>query len=158
LHLQKDGAVSRTHCNLLYQITLSTKAHVRFLTPDLRPKTHRYFANSVQGVDGIPLSINATEDHVQLLVKLSQNHALSNVLSEVKSNSSGWIHRQDRGLAHFACRAYYGAFAVRTSQKERVYLYIKNQEAGPGEYPFRAEYMGVLKAHEVEFDEHYIWD
>ncbi|MBL7646573.1 MAG: transposase [Candidatus Hydrogenedentes bacterium] len=81
--------MSRTHRNLLYQIAFSTKARVRFPTPDLRPEAHRCFANSVQGVDGIPRIINAAEDHVQLLVKLSQNHALNNVLSEVKSNSSG---------------------------------------------------------------------
>ena len=150
--------MSQTHCNLIYHLVFSTKGRQRFLTPDFRPEVHRYLAGAVQGVDGIPLIINGTEDHVHLLVKLSQNHALKNVLSEIKSNSSGWIHRQNRGLADFAWQAGYGAFTVSASQKERVYQYVKNQEAHHAEYAFKAEYLGLLKAHEVEYDERYIWD
>ncbi|MBX3177136.1 MAG: IS200/IS605 family transposase [Candidatus Hydrogenedentes bacterium] len=150
--------MSQTHCNLIYHLVFSTKGRVRFLTPNLRGDVHRYLAGAVQGVDGIPLIINGTEDHVHLLVKLSQNHALKNVLSEIKSNSSGWIHRTWPALSDFAWQAGYGAFTVSASQKETVYRYVQNQEVHHAKYTFKAEYLGFLKAHEVEYDPQYIWD
>ena len=150
--------MSQTHCNLIYHLVFSTKGRQRFLTPDLGPEVHRYLAGAVKGVEGIPLIINGTEDHVHLLVKLNQNHALKDVLCEIKSNSSGWIHREFQALSDFAWQAGYGAFTVSASQKERVYRYVQHQEAHHTQYSFQAEYLAMLKAHEVEYDERYIWD
>ena len=150
--------MSQTHCNLIYHLVFSTKGRKRFLTPDHRPEIHRYLAGAVQGVDGIPLIINGTDDHVHLLVKLTQNHALKKVLADIKSNSSGWIHRSFPDLADFAWQAGYGGFTVSASQKKKVYRYVRDQEAHHAEYSFKAEYLALLKAHEVEYDERYIWD
>ena len=150
--------MSQTHCNLIYHLVFSAKERRPYLTPDIRSDVHRYLAGAIQGADGIPLNINGTDDHVHLLVKLSQNHALKNVLRDIKTNSSGWIHREYRDLSDFAWQAGYGAFTVSASQKDTVSDYIQTQEARHAKYSFKSEYLAMLKAHEVEYDERYIWD
>jgi len=51
----------------------------------------------------------------------------------------------------------YGAFTERASQKEFVYRYVHKQEVHHDKYTFKAEYLGLLKAHEVECDPQYIY-
>ena len=150
--------MSQTHCNLIYHLVFSTKSRKRYLTPDMRPDVHRYLAGSIQGINGIPLIVNGTEDHVHLLVKLSQNHAVQKILRDIKANSSGWIHRTYPALADFAWQAGYGAFTVSASQKQRVYRYIDNQAKHHAKHSFKVEYLALLEAHEIEYDERYIWD
>ncbi len=150
--------MAQSHCNLIYHLVFSTKERKRFLTPDLQGDVYRYLAGTVKGLGGIPLNVNGTADHVHLLVKLTQNHAPKDVLREIKANTSGWIHRTYPVLADFAWQAGYGAFTVSASQKKRVHEYIQNQESRHRVRTFKEEYIALLKAHEIEYDERYIWD
>jgi putative transposase len=115
-------------------------------------------AGTVKGLGGIPLIVNGTEDHVHLLAKLNQNHKLKDVLREIKANSSGWIHREFPALGEFAWQAGYGAFTVSASQKDTVQAYVENQEKHHEARTFKEEYVALLKAHKVEYDERYMWD
>ncbi len=150
--------MSQSHCNLIYHLVFSTKERKPFLTPDYGRDVHRYLAGAVKGLDGIPLIVNGTEDHVHLLTKLNQNHKIKDVLREIKANTSGWIHRTYPQLEDFAWQAGYGAFTVSASQKDVVYAYIENQEHHHCVRTFKEEYLALLKAHEVEYDERYMWD
>lgn len=150
--------MSQTHCNLIYHLVFSTKERRPYLTQDCGPAIHRYLAGAVQGIDGIPLIVNGTEDHVHLLVKLHQKHALSDVLREIKANSSNWIHRTYSGLSDFAWQTGYGAFTVSASQKNRIWKYVEDQETHHRKFNFKREYIGLLKKNEIEYDEQYVWD
>ncbi len=150
--------MSQSHCNLIYHLVFSTKERKPFLTPDYGRDVHRYLAGAVKGLGGIPLIVNGTEDHVHLLTKLNQNHKIKDVLREIKANTSGWIHRTYPQLEDFAWQAGYGAFTVSASQKDVVYAYIENQEHHHRVRTFKEEYLALLKAHEVEYDERYMWD
>jgi len=51
----------------------------------------------------------------------------------------------------------YGAFTVSKSQMETVRRYIAGQEAHHRKLTFQEEFLALLKAHEIEYDERYIW-
>jgi hypothetical protein len=51
----------------------------------------------------------------------------------------------------------YGAFTVSQSQINRVKRYILNQESHHRRVSFQEELLALLKAHEVSFDERYLW-
>ncbi len=150
--------MSQTHCNLIYHLVFSTKERRPYLTPDVSKDVHRYLAGVVKGLDGIPLIVNGMEDHVHLLVKLNQNHKIKDVLREIKANTSGWIHREFPTIGDFAWQAGYGAFTVSASQKDTVQAYVENQEAHHHVRSFKEECLALLKAHDIEYDERYIWD
>ena len=61
-------------------------------------------------------------------------------------------------MEDFAWQAGYGAFTVSASQKDTVHAYIKNQEKHHHVRTFKEEYLALLKAHEIEYDERYMWD
>jgi len=93
-----------------------------------------------------------------MLAKLRQDKAFSDVLHAIKANSSGWIHQTFPKLRSFAWQSGYGAFTVSQSQIERVQRYIANQQKHHQRVSFKEEFIALLEAHGVEYDERYLWD
>ena len=82
---------------------------------------------------------------------------MSDVLRSIKANSSGWIHDAFSKLRGFHWQDGYGAFTVSKSQTEAVRRYIANQEAHHHKITFQEEFLTLLKAHEIGYDERYLW-
>ena len=93
-------------------------------------------------------------DHVHLLVKLRPTISVSDFLSKLKANSSGWAKRQTKG--RFAWQARYGAFTVSESKVDTVTAYIRNQEKHHQKFSFEDELKALLRAHHIDFDEPYL--
>jgi len=96
--------MSSSYCNLLYHIVFSTKRREPWLTPEIRPRIHRYVGGAIRDENGIAMIINGTADHIYILGKLRQDKAISKLVGELKVNSSGWISRTFEGAAGFECR------------------------------------------------------
>jgi REP element-mobilizing transposase RayT len=106
---------------------------------------------------GIALIINGVADHVHILAKMRPDRSVSQLLSDIKSRSSGWVHRTVPDRVRFAWQTGYGAFTVSQSQAGRVSQYIANQEAHHRQMPFKDELRGLLRKHGVEIDEELLW-
>ncbi len=52
----------------------------------------------------------------------------------------------------------YAAFTVSQSQSEAVNRYILYQAEHHHKKTFEEEFVELLKAHEIEYDERYLWD
>jgi len=81
----------------------------------LRPRLYEYLAGAVRSEGGFAIRINGIADHIHLLTRLRQDRALSDVLRDLKANSSGWIHDNFPSHAAFAWQVGYGAFTVSQS-------------------------------------------
>ncbi len=73
-------------------------------------RLYDYIGGTVRKLGGISLALNGTEDHVHLLAKLRPDTALSDVLRDLKANSSGWMHNLFPELKEFSWQRGYGAF------------------------------------------------
>ena len=149
--------MAKSYCNLLYHIVFSTKARDPWLEADLRTRCFAYLGGAIRDEGGIALIVNGTYDHVHILAKLRQDKAVSDVVRDVKSNSSGWVHRTFRRTA-LRWQAGYGAFTVSQSQVDAVRGYVERQEDHHRKVGFESEFVALLEKHGVEYDERYIWD
>jgi putative transposase len=52
----------------------------------------------------------------------------------------------------------YAAFSVSQSNLEQVKKYIANQEKHHRKMTFQDELRALLRKHEIDFDERYVWD
>ncbi|MCK4342495.1 MAG: transposase [Phycisphaerae bacterium] len=96
----------------MYHLVFSTKGRRQLLHNGVRARTHEYLGGAVRNENGIALVVNGTADRVHILARLRQDKAISDILRNIKSNSSGWIHKTFPGLPTFAWQAGYGAFTV----------------------------------------------
>ena len=125
---------------------------------DIAPRIHEYLGGIVRNKGGVAFAIGGMPDHVHLLFRWKTDDSLSNLMRDIKCNSSRWIHETLPDMTSFAWQEGYGAFTVSQSQKETVERYIANQEAHHRGRSYQDEYVDLLKAHQVEYDERFLWD
>ena len=111
--------MSQSYCNLIYHIVFSTKTHQSWLQDEIRARIHEYLGGAIRGEGGVALVVGGTSDHVHILAKLRQDHALSDVMRKAKAHSSGWMHKTFPELRKFGWQAGYGAFTVSQSVTDR---------------------------------------
>lgn len=145
-----------THLSLHYHVIFSTKNRERVIGKDWRDRLHAFLGGAVRNAGGVAESVGGTGDHVHLLVGLRAGHTLADVLRDIKSASSHWVH-ETIGVREFAWQDGYGAFTVSASLVERVKEYITQQEKHHERRSFQDEYVEFLKQSGVEFDERFLW-
>ena len=145
-----------THTSLYFHIVFSTKDHLPLITIDWKEKLHAYLGGIVRNQKGVALAVGGIDNHVHLLISLNATHCLSDFMRELKASSSGWIHREI-GLKNFKWQVGYGAFTVSPNNLERVKNYILNQEKHHRKQKFEEEYVSLLKASNVNYEEKYLW-
>jgi REP element-mobilizing transposase RayT len=144
-----------THHALYYHFVFGTKDREAWIAPAWRERLHAYVGGLIRTIDGVPSEIGGTGDHIHILASLKPIHQLSEVMRDVKRQSSAWIH-ETIGLRGFAWQDGYGVFTVSRSQVDVVRRYIQSQLEHHRMRTFREEYVEFLKRHLVEFDERFV--
>ena len=150
--------MGHSYTNLLYHIVFSTNERQHWLDPETSARLYDYLGGAIRSEGGTSISINGCADHIHILTKLRQDKAVSEVLRGIKANSSGWIHRTFQPLREFTWQKGYGAFSVSQSQVATVKRYIANQQMHHQRVSFKEEFVALLQAHGIEYDERYLWD
>jgi REP element-mobilizing transposase RayT len=96
--------------------------------------------------------------HVHLLVSVSRETSVAEVVRLVKANSSKWIRETFPDVRMFACQAGYGALAVNFSNVESVSRYLANQAEHHKKQTFQEESIAFLQRHQLAYDERHLWD
>ena len=147
----------KSYTNLLYHLVFSTRERKPIITAERQPRLYEYVGGIIRELGGIALAIGGVEDHLHLLAKLRPDKALSDVLRDLKANSSGWMHDVFPDAQDFSWQKGYGAFSVSTSLVPAVTAYINNQEEHHKKRSFRDEFIVMLRVNEIEFDERFLW-
>ena len=145
-----------THLSLHYHLVFSTKNREPLLNHESCAHIHSYLGGIIRGMNGVAHAIGGVADHVHLLVGLRATHCLADVMRELKSDSSRWVH-DEFGLRNFAWQEGYGAFTVSAPDLERVRNYVLRQEEHHREKGFQEEYVEMLKRGLVEYEDRYLW-
>ena len=150
--------MAHTFTNLLTHIIFSTKNRMPMPEPELKQRLFSYIGGIFRELDGSPLQINGPADHVHVLAVLPAKLSVSEILNKVKSNSSGRVHKTFPDRQAFAWQVGYAAFGVSLSQKQAVLDYISDQEEHHRKVSFKEELISLLKKHEIQYDDKYLWE
>ena len=83
--------------------------------------------------------------------------SLSDLIQEVKQDSSKWINQKKFITEKFEWQSGFGAFSYSKSQASQVITYIQNQEVHYRKISFLDEYKKFLEKFEIEYDERYVF-
>ena len=145
-----------TYTNLLYHIVFTTKERRRRITTVMEKELYKYIGGIVRNLEGDLLEADGDMDHVHLLVKLKPKFALSDVIRDIKANSSGWLNER-KSLRKFGWQDGYAAFTVSQSQAPRVAGYIRNQKNRHRRTDLKTELLALLAKNRIEVDPRYLW-
>ncbi len=96
-------------------------------------------------------------DHIHAFFGMRPKQSLSDLMQQVKEDSSKWINRRGFVRGKFRWQEGFGAFSYTKSQVPQVCRYIENQEVHHRKKRFLEEYVEFLKAFEVDYDDRYIF-
>jgi len=122
----------------------------------IRERLLKYMSSVLGNHDCKVIAINCTEDHVHVLMAMGADKTLSEMVRNIKANSSRFVHDEFPKRV-FGWQDGYAAFTVSRSQMEIVAKYIEGQEEHHRKIGFDEEFVGFLKRHGVEFDPRYVW-
>jgi putative transposase len=142
------------HCHLIY----STKNRVPLITGDIQPRLYGYWGGICQEQGNRLIAAGGTANHVHLLVSLSRDASVAEVVRDLKANSSKWIHETFPASRDFAWQTGYAAFAVSFSNIDQVKKYLARQAEHHRKQTFQEEFVAFLRRHHIEYDERYLWE
>jgi len=142
---------------IFLHLVFSTKNRAPLINDDLAPRLHAYFGGIVNA-HGTLLCVGGMPDHVHLLASVGRDTSTSELLRELKANSSKWIHETFAEQRNFSWQAGYAAFSVSYSRIDKVRHYIETQAEHHRTRTFQEEFLELLRRHHLAFDERYIWD
>jgi len=141
--------------------------HLVFSTKERRPwlqdraereALHAFLGRASKELDCPPILVGGVEDHVHLLARFGRKIAQADWVKELKRVSNVWLKTRGRDYAEFEWQGGYADFSVSPSNLEKVKEYIANQEEHHRKVGFQDELRALLRRHDLEWDERYLWD
>lgn len=123
----------------------------------LEERLYKYITGIIKNNNHRLLAINGMPDHIHILIGFRPTQSLSDLMQDIKGDSSKWINENKLVAGKFSWQQGYGAFSYSKSQIPKVINYIKNQKKHHQQISFMEEYERVLNDFEIRFDERYIF-
>ncbi len=150
--------MANTYTQIYIHIVFSVAGRQSLLKGEVKDELHRYIAGILSRKRRKLLAINVMPDHLHLLLALEPETALSDLVRDIKANSSRFIRERGWVRGKFAWQEGFGAFSYSRSQLDAVIRYIQNQEKHHSRRSFRDEYLALLRKYGVDYDPRYVFD
>jgi len=150
--------MANTFTKLYIHIVFSVKNRHHLIPDAHREELHKYITGIIQNKKHKLIAINSVKDHIHILIGLNPDSALSDLVRDIKSNSSIFINRQGWLKTKFYWQEGYSAFSYGQSQIDHVIKYIENQREHHRKKTFHEEYLEFLKKFQIPYDERFIFD
>jgi putative transposase len=147
-----------TYTQIYIQAVFAVKGRENLISNSWKNELYKYVAGIIKGKGQKPIIINGMPDHTHVFMGLQPSVALSDVVRDIKNNSTNFINENRFVNGKFSWQAGYGAFSYSRSQIDRVHDYILNQEKHHTRKTFKDEYLTMLKKFEIQYDEKYLFD
>ena len=102
--------------------------------------------------------INGMPDHVHIFLGFSPDIAISDLVRDIKSNSTNFINNNKLIPGKFSWQKGFGAFTYSKSQVHKVVEYIENQVEHHRVRTFKEEYLELLTKFGIEYNKQYLFD
>lgn len=147
--------------NTYHQLYIQTVFPVKYMKAQIHP----VWKKDLQGMIGQLINntgcktytVNGMSDHMHCFFGLKPSNSISDVMKTVKSKSSKWINEKGLTSNRFEWQKGYGCFSYSRSHVDRVYQYIRNQEAHHQHISFLEEYETMLIKFGISYSEQYIF-
>ena len=150
--------MANTFTQLYIHIVFAVSGRENLISKSWKNELYKYITGIVKEKGQKLYIINGMPDHVHILLSVGPNINLSDLIRDLKANSSKWINERHLVKGKFKWQEGFGAFSYGQSQLPVLINYIKNQESHHGKRSFKEEYHELLEKFQVTFDEKYVFE
>ena len=150
--------MANTYTQLYFHIVFAVKGRSNYISEQWKDELYKYISGIIANKDQKLMIVNGVPNHIHLLIGTKPNCNLSDLIRDIKANSSKWMNEKKFTNFHFEWQTGFGAFTVSQSVVPNVIEYIKNQEEHHRKKTFKEEYVEFLKAYQIDFKDEYLFD
>jgi putative transposase len=147
-----------TFSQLYIQIVFAVKGRKNLIDKKWKDELYKYISGIITNKGQKAIIVNGVSDHIHIFVGLKPSMAISDLVRDIKNNSSNFINDKKFVESKFSWQEGYGAFSYAHSQIEQVYNYILNQEKHHQKQTFKDEYLEFLQKFQIEYNEKYLFE
>ena len=147
-----------TYTQIYIQVVFAVKGKQNLLDKKWRTEVFKYMSGIISNKGQKPIIVNGVSDHVHIFIGLRPSMAISDLVRDIKNNSSKFINERNWVKGKFSWQEGFGAFSYAHSQIEQVYQYILNQEKHHQNKTFKQEYLEFLDKFQVEYNPKHLFD
>ena len=149
--------MANTYTQIHIQAVFAVQNRNSLIADEWKNDLYKYITGIVQNNGHKMLQINGMPDHIHMLFGFRPVQSLSDLMKQVKQDSTKWIDKHGLVDGGFSWQAGYGAFSYSRSQLPQVIKYIQNQELHHNNKTFQEEYLEFLDKFDVDYDKKYIF-
>ena len=150
--------MASTLTKILLHIVFSTKRREDLINPGIEDDLYGFIGGICRRMDSQLKVAGGTANHVHLLVNLGKTVSLSDLMLNIKRDSSKQIKELAPQLRDFHWQDGYFAFSIGESGVDDLSAYIRRQKEHHARVDFKDEIRILLKRYNVEYDEAFVWD
>lgn len=153
-----DVSMAGTFSQVYIQIVFAVNGRSNLLQEPWREEVFKYMAGIIKGKNQKSIIVNGVSNHVHLFIGLKPSMSVSDLVRDVKNNSTNFINDRKWISGKFSWQEGFGSFSYSHSQIDQVYQYILNQKEHHRKKTFKEEYLDFLRKFEIEYDEKYLFE
>jgi REP element-mobilizing transposase RayT len=147
------------------EIIAEIYCHVIFWTRQLQPAlSHEMLAGAREVMDqamfavaGEALAAGGTENHLHILVRMSPDHTLAEVLDALRGRSAAWI-AQACGKGDFCWSESEVAVSISPDELSAAREFIERQASHHEIVTFQSELKAIFDEHGFDYDPRELWE
>lgn len=147
-----------TYSQIYIQIVFAVKGRQNLIGKEWQEELNKYISGIITNKGHKTMIVNGVSDHIHVFVGLKPSMAISDLVRDIKNNSSNFINDRKLVKGKFSWQEGYGAFSYAQSQVKTVYNYILNQEAHHKKKTFKDEYHDFIEEFEIDYNEKYLFE
>lgn len=147
-----------TYSQVYIQVVFAVKGRENLISREWKTELHKYISGIITEKGHKSIIVNGMPDHVHLFIGMKPSMSISELVRDIKNNSSNFINSKKFVKGKFSWQEGYGVFSYSHSQIEQVYQYILNQEEHHRKKSFREEYKEFLIKFNIDHDDKYLFD
>jgi len=120
--------MANTYTQIHIHFVFAVKFRKAVIGNDWKAELYKYITGIIKNNNHKLLAINGVSDHVHILIGIRPAQSISDLMKNIKQDSSKWINASKFSKSHFEWQEGYGAFSYSKSQLNAVVTYIQKQE------------------------------
>ena len=150
--------MSGTYSKIYLHLVFSVKGRENLINPEWQDEIYKYIAGIIHNKGQKSIIVNGFSDHIHCLIGIKPSILISDLVRDIKNNSSKFISTKGFVKGKFQWQEGYGIFSHSESQIDKVYNYILNQNEHHRTKTFKEEYIELLSKFQIDFKTEFLFE
>ncbi len=143
------------YTQLFVQLVFAVHNRESLIVPQIEERLYAYIIGIIEKRKHTLIAIGGTANHIHILARMHPTQGISDLVRDIKTNSSRMVNENKLLRGHFSWQNAYGALTYSKSQVPTVKRYVLNQKEHHKKESFKDEILRIFDKLGIPYSEEY---